>query len=172
VLDDEDGKFLEELIMSQAENGITYEVDENEYAKHLKHKVRRADGEIKVSVPQDVDNEEEKVHPSEIRESAKIQALIAKIGSQMGLRIWLPKNDRSAVLSKWNAGQDELPDNFSKSQIAVTEKFESQKLCPRDFRWYELRTWKSDEDGNEVHRCGEVHVPGGERTPSGERPRH
>lgn len=122
VLDDEDGKFLEELIMSQAENGNIYEVDENEYAKHLKHKVRRADGEIKVSVPQNVDNEEEKVHPSEIRESAKIQALIAKIGSLMGLRIWIPRNDRSAVLSKWNAGQDDLLDNLPLNYDETTIK--------------------------------------------------
>src|SRR5688500_4074450 len=107
ALDYEDGKFLEILILSQLGNGLTYEVDESKYAKYLKHTVRRTEGEIKVSVPQDLENEEN-LHPPEIRESAKIQALIAKIGSQMGLRIWIPRNDRAAVLSEWNAGEGEL----------------------------------------------------------------
>lgn len=122
MLDNEDGQYLEELLTAQAENGIHYEVDENEYAKHMKHKVRRADGEIKVSVPQELENGEEKAHPSEIRESAKIQAMIAKIGSQMGLRIWIPRNDRTAVLSKWNAGQDELLDNLPLNYDETTIK--------------------------------------------------
>ena len=110
ALSDDDGKFLEDLVLSQQENGIIYDVDEREYAKHLKHKVRRTDGEIKVSVPQDLENWEEKPQHKEVRESIKIQALIAKIGSKMGLQIWLPRNDRKAVLSKWNAGQGELLD--------------------------------------------------------------
>jgi hypothetical protein len=128
ALDDEDGKFLEELITTQAKNGIIYEVDENEYAKNLKHKVRRADGEIKVSVPQDLDQGEQKVHPSEIRESAKIQALIARIGSQMGLRIWIPRNDRATVLSEWNARQGELlenlPLNYDETTIKTIEQID------------------------------------------------
>ena len=66
ALSDEDGKFLEELILSQEKGGITYEVDESEYAKYLKHKVRRTDGEIKVSIPQDLDTGNEKIHRSEV----------------------------------------------------------------------------------------------------------
>ena len=128
ALDNEDGKFLEELILSQQENGITYEVDESEYAKHLKHKVRRTDGEIKVSIPQDLDNGEEITQRSEVRESTKIQALIAKIGSQMGLRIWLPRNDRKAVLSEWDADQNDLlehlPLNYDDTTIKTIEQID------------------------------------------------
>jgi predicted RNA-binding protein len=128
VLDDEDGKFLEELILSQKENGIRYEVDENEYAKYLKHKVRRTDGEIKVSIPQDLDTEDEKIRHPEVRESTKIQALIAKIGSQMGLRIWIPRNDRAAVLSEWNADQSDilenLPLNYDETTIKTIEQID------------------------------------------------
>ena len=127
-LGDEDGRFLEELIISQKENGVTYEVDENEYAKHLKHKVRTKDGEIKVSVPQDLDTGEEKVPHSEVRESTKIQALIAKIGTQMGLRIWLPRSDRNAVLSEWKAKQNELlenlPLNYDETTIKTIEQID------------------------------------------------
>lgn len=128
ALSDDDGKFLEDLIFSQQENGINYDVDEREYAKHLKHKVRRTDGEIKVSVPQDLENGEEKPQHKEVRESIKIQALIAKIGSQMGLRIWLPRNDRKAVLSKWNADQGELLDilplNYDETTIKTIEQID------------------------------------------------
>jgi hypothetical protein len=34
----------------------------------------------------------------EVRESTKIQALLASIGAQMGFGVWLPKSDRRAVL--------------------------------------------------------------------------
>jgi predicted RNA-binding protein len=128
ALDDVDGEFLEALIMSQLGNDITYEVDESEYARHLKHKVRRTDGDIKVSIPQDLESGEEKTYHSEIRESAKIQALIAKIGAQMGLRIWIPRNDRAAVLSEWKAGQgellDTLPLNYDETTIRTIEQID------------------------------------------------
>lgn len=128
ALNDEDGKFLEELILFQEENGITYKVDESEYGKYLKHKVRRTDGEVKVSIPQDLDTGDERIHRSEVRESTKIQALIAKIGSQMGLRIWLPRSDRTAVLSEWGAGQNELlenlPLNYDETTIKTIEQID------------------------------------------------
>ena len=132
TLDDEDGKFLEELIMSQQENGVTYEVDENEYSKFLKHKAQRADGEITVSVPQDKDNGDEETEGkearTEVRESIKIQALLAKIGSQMGFSIWIPKSDRTGVLSEWEAKDgellDTLPLNYDETTIKTIEQID------------------------------------------------
>ncbi len=57
-LDEDDGKFLEELITSQVNGNDVFEIDEREYSKHLKHKIRRPDGEVTVSIPQDTEREE------------------------------------------------------------------------------------------------------------------
>jgi hypothetical protein len=126
-LDEEDGTFLEELITSQVNGNDVFEIDEREYSKHLKHKIRRPDGEVTVSIPQDTEREE--VTPRlEVRESIKIQALLAKIGAQMGLKIWLPRNDRSGVLSEWDAEKDDLleslPLNYDETTIKTIEQID------------------------------------------------
>lgn len=126
-LEEEDGSYLEKLIIDQQQGGIIYKVDEAEYGKYLKHKIRRKDGEVKVSIPQDTEPEE-RPHKSELRESVRIQALIAKIGTQMGLRIWIPRNDRSSVLSSWNATNGEiletLPLNYDETTIKTIEQID------------------------------------------------
>jgi predicted RNA-binding protein len=128
TLDDQDGEFLEKLISSQFEKKEIFEVDEHEYEKYLKHKVRRREGEIAVSIPQDTDNEKEVIPRSEVRESIKIQALIAKIGAQMGLKIWLPRNDRTAVLSEWKTDKSDLletlPLNYDETTIKTIEQID------------------------------------------------
>jgi hypothetical protein len=127
-LDEEDGKFLEELITSQVNGNEVFEIDDHEYAKYLKHKVRRPEGEVTVSIPQDAEHEEEVTPRAEVRESIKIQALLAKIGAQMGLKIWLPRNDRNAVLSEWGAGEDDLlenlPLNYDETTIKTIEQID------------------------------------------------
>ena len=128
ILDELDGEFLEKLISSQAEKSELFEIDEHEYIKFLKHKVRRPEGEIAVSIPQDTENEEQVVPRSEVRESIKIQALIAKIGAQMGLKIWVPRNDRTAVLSEWKSDKtdvlENLPLNYDETTIKTIEQID------------------------------------------------
>ena len=103
ALDDEDGQFLEQFVLSQERSTETFDIDERDFAKMMTHKVRRPDREVTVSVPQDPEPELDGLAAkSEVRESIRIQALLARIGSQMGLKIWIPRNDRSAVLREWN----------------------------------------------------------------------
>ena len=45
----------------------------------------------------------------EPRESVQIQALLARIGAAMGLRIWLPRSDRTAVSAEWTDGRRTTP---------------------------------------------------------------
>lgn len=127
ALDDDDGRFLEAMITSQVDGEEFFEVDEHEYTKFLRHKVRRPEGEIAVSIPQDSKGEEV-IPRSEARESIKVQAMIAKIGSQMGLKIWLPRNDRTAVLSEWKADQgdllENLPLNYDETTIKTIEQID------------------------------------------------
>jgi hypothetical protein len=126
-LDDADATFLEQLILSQLTTGTVYPVDEEEYAKYLRHKVRRPEGEIAVLVPQDREADVE-VQPRETRESSKIQALIARIGAQMGLNIWIPRNDRAAVLTEWKAEPrpllETLPLNYNEATIKTIEQID------------------------------------------------
>lgn len=130
ILDDQDGQFLENLLLLQSRSGKTYKVDEREYNKLLAHTVRRLDKIVTVSVPQDSDNNAPAVStsPVEIRESFRIQALLARIGAKMGLRIWIPKSDRSSVASEWkdegSALLEILPLNYDETTLRTIEQID------------------------------------------------
>jgi hypothetical protein len=47
------------------------------------------------------DDEDEQLDVGEVRDSIKIQGLLAKIGEQMGFDIWLPNPDRARVAKVW-----------------------------------------------------------------------
>jgi hypothetical protein len=47
------------------------------------------------------DDADEQLDEGEVRESIKIQGLLAKIGEQMGFDIWLPNPDRARVARVW-----------------------------------------------------------------------
>ena len=47
------------------------------------------------------DDADEQLDEGEVRESIKIQGLLAKIGEQMGFDIWLPNPDRARVAKVW-----------------------------------------------------------------------
>ena len=102
-LDDQDGKFLAEKLTAQAASGETYPINEQDARKLATHTVTRSDKVVTVVVPEDSDSmvEAEVAPEAETRESIRIQALIATIGAQMGMSIWLPRADRGAVLKEW-----------------------------------------------------------------------
>lgn len=126
-LDEEDGQFLEQLILAQAEGGDVFPVDEREYQKLLAHRVRRLDKTVTVSVPQDTEADMA-VAPTEVRESIKIQALLASIGAKMGMRIWIPRSDRNSVLVEWKGDHelllDELPLNYDETTLRTIEQID------------------------------------------------
>jgi predicted RNA-binding protein len=129
-LEEGDAQFLESLILSQVNGRRTFEFDEREYEKFITHKIRRLDKEVSVSVPQDTNIEAESVtgSPTEVRESIKVQALIARIGAKMGMKIWLPRNDRGAVLAEWRDDTDVLLDvlplNYDETTIKTIEQID------------------------------------------------
>ncbi|MEP7037223.1 MAG: hypothetical protein ABI891_02675, partial [Acidobacteriota bacterium] len=127
-LEESDGKFLEEIILSQLENSKTYEVDENEYKKFTRHKVRRLDKEITVSIPDETVNEISKSTQKEVRESIKIQSKLAQIGQSMGLNIWIPRNDKTAVLTELNNSSSNfleiLPLNYDDTTLKTIENID------------------------------------------------
>jgi predicted RNA-binding protein len=131
-LDENDGKFLDHLLLSQAERGERFPVDEDEYNKFLNHTIHREDKIVIVSVPQNNDSEsdaEESISiRADVRESIKVQALLARIGTEMGMKIWLPRSDRTAVLTEWNDGPkpvlERLPLNYDETTLRTIEQID------------------------------------------------
>lgn len=125
-----DGQFLERLILAQANGGTIYPLDEREQQRITPYTVRRLDKVVAVSVPQDHEGESEPipVAPAETRESITIQALLARIGATMGLRIWLPRNDRAAVMNAWKNDSypmlDTLPLNYDDTTLKTIEQID------------------------------------------------
>src|SRR4029450_13842870 len=95
--------FLAEHLTKKPLDNQTYPIDEQDARKLTRHTVNRPDKVVTVSVPEDVDTSEETptAKEAETRESIRVQALIASIGSRMGLAIWIPRADRGAVLKEW-----------------------------------------------------------------------
>lgn len=126
-LDDADGAFIESLIRDQIDGGVTYPVDEREYGKLATHRVRRADKDVIVTVPEETEAEEEVGRP-EARESTKIQSLLAEIGSRMGMQIWVPRSDRANVIAEWRGNQspllERLPLNYDETTLKTIEQID------------------------------------------------
>jgi hypothetical protein len=136
-INDTDGRFLQDLIVAQLGNGQTYPIDEEEYERLITHKARRLDKVVTVSVPKDSEVETLPQAPlrPELRESIRIQALLANIGSQMGFKIWIPRNDRTAVYTEWKSEArpviDTLPLNYDETTIKTIEQIDMLWLSGR-----------------------------------------
>lgn len=127
-LDDADGVFLESVIRGQLDGGETYPVDEAAYKKLTTHRVRRADKDVTVTVPEGPEADEEDATRSDVRESTKIQALLAALGSGMGMQIWVPRSDRAGVLAEWRGDHppllERLPLNYDDTTLKTIEQID------------------------------------------------
>ena len=127
-LPDSDGEFLESQLFAQKDDGQEYKVDEREYRKLVSHRVRRADKFVSVTVPEDISEEESPAAPTSLRDSLRVQAQLADIGAKMGFSVWLPRNDRNAVLTEWNDSQgsliDILPLNYDDTTLKTIENID------------------------------------------------
>lgn len=137
-LDDGDGRHIEAILGQQAEGGVTYPIDEVAYRKLVVHRVRRADKEIAVTVPEDTEPEVSEEGLRDIRESTTIQALLAEIGSRMGMSIWIPRNNRAAVTNEWEGDPprllDRLPLNYDETTLKTIEQIDVLWLKGRAIR--------------------------------------
>lgn len=126
-LDDSDGSFLKDLIQKQDGGGKTYPVDPSEFRKLATHRVRRADKDVTVTVPEPIEEQETAGRP-EVRESATIQALLAEIGSRMSMQIWVPRNDRATVVAELPKDHppllDRLPLNYDETTLRTIEQID------------------------------------------------
>jgi hypothetical protein len=127
-LDDADGAFLEALLQAQLNSQVTYPVDQDTYRKLITHRVRRADKDVAVTVPEEAEPERNEEPQPELRESIQIQALLAEIGHRMGMQIWIPRSDRANVLAQWTGDHppllERLPLNYDEITLKTIEQID------------------------------------------------
>ena len=89
-----------------------------------------SDKDVTVTVPDnegDEDNGRTAAH-GEVRESIPIKALLAEIGSRMGMQIWLPRSDRVAVADEWRGDHppplQRLPLNYDEITLKTIEQID------------------------------------------------
>jgi hypothetical protein len=129
-LDDWDGAFLARTLKEQLKHSKEYALDEEDKRKLATHTVVRTDKVVTVSIPEEppAADDGHVVLESEGRESIRIQALIAHIGEQMGLAIWLPRADRNPALREWADPNgkllDRLPLNYDDTTLRTIEQID------------------------------------------------
>jgi len=126
-ISDEDGRKLEGLLTNQAKAPEIFPIDADLLEEMEPQRVRRVDGDVRVVVPKDIPLPEG-VDTKASRESIQMQAEVARMGEAMGCRIWLPRNDRAAVLTHWKPHDssliDSLPLNYDETTIKTIEQID------------------------------------------------
>lgn len=138
-LDDEDGARLEALLNRQHGEGRVFSLDQGLYRKALKRRIQRPEGSIVVSVPDDAKTDEaEPRQPSTDRESIRIQSDLCRLGEAIGLKVWLPANDRSRVMEHWSPQPgvllERLPLNYDETTLDTIERIDVLWLKGRTIR--------------------------------------
>jgi predicted RNA-binding protein len=135
-MDEADARLIEQLLHNQADsNRRTFPYDEGKYQRMVVGRtVRRADRDVPVYVPDDTDDDTDVdddavVAPEAVaRESHQIQALIADIGARMGMTIWVPRADRTAVERECRftdqSFADRLPLNYDDVTLSTIENID------------------------------------------------
>ena len=127
-IDDADGRFLEDLLLQQLRHPKEYPIDQAQLDQFRPKQIKRADGTVGVTVPKD-DTEPDPIAPTKAsRESIRNQADLARLGEAMGFRIWIPRNDRAAILQNWQPADgsllDTLPLNYDNTTIETIEQID------------------------------------------------
>ena len=122
----DDGAFLAGLLEQQQHAMDVYELSDKDLRKLSTHFIQMPEGTVTVTVPED--EEELEVVVPDVRESYRIQALLAEIGAQMGYKIWLPVADRSSVTKVWEPEPGELvhvlPLNYDETTLKTIERID------------------------------------------------
>ena len=133
TIDGADGKFLMDLLKEQKLNPVAYPFSDSDRRKLASNKIRTLEREVEVEVP-DNQNEDAQYEMgtdandsvSDVRESIRRQADVARIGVEMGFHIWVPRGDKSRVLgllpeTMHGKFLDELPLNYDNNTLYTVE---------------------------------------------------
>lgn len=126
-LADEDGRYLETLLMAQGSERKSFPLTAIDQKNLRPSMINSNAGQIIVSIPEDEGNASGRRDTG--TEHTKIQALISKIGESMGFRIWLPFADRQRVLESWDPVADNvllghLPLNYDTVTLRTIENID------------------------------------------------
>lgn len=124
-----DATFLRDELFKQSQTKKEYALSTAEQKLvEGKRTVALPSGQATVEIPPE---EDEAVKPvaSDQRRSIKIQSKLATIGIELGFKIWLPSNDRAAVLSNLGANGSEhvllkLPLNADDNTVETVERID------------------------------------------------
>ena len=112
-IEEEDGSFLLEVLKGQQTDPKRYPFTEKDKRRLSERRIiRTLSREVEVEIPDDdaevIDKHESDsttqssvpvtISVADGRESIRMQAKVAQIGADMGLHIWIPRNDRARVL--------------------------------------------------------------------------
>jgi len=129
-LENIDGQFLEQLLLKQTKSPAVFPLDENDQKKLKPPIVKTQDSkQVAVSIPEDDEVQQPtKVQETSIRDSIKIQALLADIGEKMNYKIWIPRSDRQRVFNIWQNKTDclleILPLNYDDATLKTIENID------------------------------------------------
>ena len=135
--DDGDGEFLVNLLLKQADNPEKFPLTARDKRRLARiRKVPTLDGAVEVEVPEDEDDAEDIQEPhldpdtaSNQQKSTQVQATVARIGIEMGFRIWVPRNDKSRVKAfvpkkMHDEFLESLPLNYDDTTLRTVEQID------------------------------------------------
>jgi len=126
----DDGQYLTRLLGDQNSKQKTFPLSQID-KQRMGQTAQTTTGAVLVTVPsEDVDNEplDTTAHP-DIRDSIRVQAMLAKIGSEMGFRIWVPRSDKQRVMNEiskeWHESfLEKLPLNYDETTLRTVEQID------------------------------------------------
>lgn len=126
-LSDEDGQYLEELLLKQKTAPKEFPLSPLDKKKLQPSFVNSEAGPISVSIPDDEGRASDRAGAE--AGHVQMQAAIADIGDRMGFKIWVPRSDRQRVLEVWRPTSDavlleRLPLNFDQVTLKIIENID------------------------------------------------
>jgi hypothetical protein len=129
-----DGNILHNLLIEQAQKQKPYPLSPTDKQRlGLKSTVRTVDRSVVVEIPPEKEIDETYIGTGiakdDLRESLKMQSMIARIGAEMGFRIWVPKSDKQRILEQvpteiYQAFLDILPLNYDDNTLRTVEQID------------------------------------------------
>jgi hypothetical protein len=129
-----DGKILHDMLLEQATKQKPYPLSVTDKQRiGLKSTVRTVDRSVVVEIPSEEEigepDSSAKVSKGDFRESLKVQSTIARIGAEMGFRIWVPRSDKQRVIEHvpsdiHQAFLEALPLNYDDNTLRTVEQID------------------------------------------------
>ena len=130
-LDDEDGDFLDRLLRRQDHERREHPLTDDDKRKMASLRVRRAEADVPVSVPEpDIEPDDDGTQQGDdgARTSHQVQAALARLGADLGLDVWTPRNDRGRVLAALECNDvqllERLPLNYDEATLRTIENID------------------------------------------------